>query len=36
VFRFDSEMLELTWNGLRILLQLQPARLLGLLFVQRG
>ena len=31
VFRFNSEMLELTRSGLRIPLQLQPARLLGLL-----
>src|ERR1700691_95999 len=36
VFRFDSEMLELTMNGRRIPLQLQPARLLGLLLSSAG
>src|SRR5271154_2005196 len=36
VFRFNSEMLELTRNGLRIPLQLQPARLLGLLLSSAG
>ena len=36
VFRFNSEILELTRNGLRIPLQLQPARLLGLLLSCAG
>jgi serine/threonine-protein kinase len=36
VFRFDSEMQELTRNGLRVPLQLQPARLLGLLLSSAG
>jgi TolB-like protein/tetratricopeptide (TPR) repeat protein len=36
VFRFNSELLELTRNGLRIPLQLQPARLLGLLLSSAG
>jgi TolB-like protein/predicted Zn-dependent protease len=36
VFRFNREILELTRNGLRIPLQLQPARLLGLLLSRAG
>jgi TolB-like protein len=36
VFRFNGEMLELTKNGFRIPLQLQPARLLGLLLSSAG
>src|SRR6202161_1069865 len=36
VFRFDSEMLELTMNVRLIPLQLQPARLLGLLLSSAG
>lgn len=36
VFRFNTETLELTKKGLRIPLQLQPARLLGLLLSSGG